>query len=187
MAEEGETQKPNIAARERGKTKVENSRKLRRKVGSRVGAAPTKLSGVIKSIQNQSAFLLYCQRPFESRRGVLRVEIWNERLLRSKTCVFQTLDHLSNHNSIPLSLYHFCIHEILWLWKYLQMSRLILLKGRNFCKIVRFFRLKMSLYGSLKWLPVRSGNLIVTIEAKIPFLLRSKTICSKRYHFHYQS
>ena len=50
MAEEGETQKPNIAARERGKTKVENSRKSRRKVGSlRVGAAPTKLSGVIKS------------------------------------------------------------------------------------------------------------------------------------------
>lgn len=75
MAEEGETQKPNIAARERGKTKVENSRKLRRKVGSRVGAAPTKLSGVIKSIQNQSAFLLYSQRPFESRRGVLRAEI----------------------------------------------------------------------------------------------------------------
>lgn len=75
MAEEGETQKPNIAARERGKTKVENSRKSRRKVGSRVGAAPTKLSGVIKSVQNQSAFLLYSQRPFESRRGVLRAEI----------------------------------------------------------------------------------------------------------------
>lgn len=76
MAEEGETQKPNIAARERGKTKVENSHKSRRKVGSfRVGAAPTKLSGVIKSIQNQSAFLLYSQRPFESRRGILRAEI----------------------------------------------------------------------------------------------------------------
>ena len=93
MAEEGETQKPNIAARERGKTKVENSRKSRRKVGSlRVGAAPTNLSGVIKSIQNQSAFLLYSQRPFESGRGILRAEFWNERLLRSKTCVFQTLD-----------------------------------------------------------------------------------------------
>ena len=116
MAEEGETQKPNIAARERGKTKVENSHKSRRKVGSlRVGAAPTKLSGVIKSIQNQSAFLLYSQRPlkvdevFSGRRFET-----NDFYVRKHAC-FRHLTYLSNHNSIPLSLYHFCIHEILWL------------------------------------------------------------------------